>query len=81
MWDRHYNRTADFLVIENAHAGGHLGFSNETLDRLYEDHFDSEYDREIQRSLPVLRAMEKNTTFTFLSSLPEGFKAQTRFSI
>ena len=56
MWDRHYNRTADFLVIENAHAGGHLGFSNETLDRLYEDHFDSEYDREIQKIIACTKS-------------------------
>ena len=31
MWDRHYKRTADFLIIEGPHAGGHLGFSNEEL--------------------------------------------------
>lgn len=46
-WDRRYQRTADFLVIEGAHAGGHLGFSREQLARLYEDGFDSAYDQEI----------------------------------
>ncbi|MDE7318739.1 MAG: nitronate monooxygenase family protein [Lachnospiraceae bacterium] len=49
MWDRRYHRTADFLVIESAHAGGHLGFSRETLMHLYEDCFDSDYDQEIKR--------------------------------
>ena len=29
MWDRRYKRTADFVAIEGAHAGGHLGFSRE----------------------------------------------------
>lgn len=56
MWDRHYHRTADFLVIEGAHAGGHLGFSNETLDHLYEAHFDSDYDREIQKIITCTRS-------------------------
>ena len=39
MWDRHYRRTADFLVIEGAHAGGHLGFSREDLERMQEEGF------------------------------------------
>lgn len=49
MWDRHYHRTADFVVIENAHAGGHLGFSGEDLTHLYEEGFDADYDQEICR--------------------------------
>lgn len=49
IWDKHYHRTADFLVIENAHAGGHLGFSQEALAHLYEKNFDTDYDQEIQR--------------------------------
>ncbi len=49
MWDRHYHRTADFLVIESAHAGGHLGFSRETLSHIAEDRFDEDYDQEIRK--------------------------------
>lgn len=30
-WDRHYNCTADFIVIEGPDAGGHLGFKPEEL--------------------------------------------------
>lgn len=56
MWDRRYHRTADFLVIEGAHAGGHLGFSHDTLERLYEDGFDAEYDKEIQNIIACARA-------------------------
>lgn len=48
-WDQHYHRTADFLVIENAHAGGHLGFSREQLSHLYEDDYDTAYDLEIRK--------------------------------
>lgn len=30
-WDRHYQRTMDFVVIEGYKAGGHLGFKKEDL--------------------------------------------------
>lgn len=30
-WDRHYHRIPDFIVVEGAMAGGHLGFSKESL--------------------------------------------------
>ncbi len=48
-WDKHFQRTADFLVIEGAHAGGHLGFSREQLTRLHEPEYDRMYDQEIQK--------------------------------
>ena len=48
-WDKRFHRTADFLVIEGAHAGGHLGFSREQLSHLYESDYDSQYDEEIRR--------------------------------
>lgn len=31
MWDRHYQRMPDLVVIEGPKAGGHLGFSEEEL--------------------------------------------------
>lgn len=34
MWDKKYQRTADFLVFEGPKAGGHLGFSLEQLGGL-----------------------------------------------
>lgn len=49
MWDRRYKRTADFVVIEGAHAGGHLGFSREELNHLYEPDYEANYDDEIRR--------------------------------
>lgn len=48
-WDKHFQRTADFLVVEGAHAGGHLGFSREQLAHLYEPDYDRQYDQEIQK--------------------------------
>lgn len=41
-WDKHYSRTADFIVAEGPQAGGHLGFSFETLDHLRDYNFDTE---------------------------------------
>lgn len=48
MWDRKYHRTADFLVIEGPHAGGHLGFSPEELTHIYDDGYPAKYDAEIR---------------------------------
>ncbi len=31
FWDRHFDRTADAVVVEGPEAGGHLGFSAEVL--------------------------------------------------
>lgn len=55
MWDKHYHRTADFLVIEGAHAGGHLGFSKGDLDHLYDEDFDKKYDSEIEKIIACTR--------------------------
>ena len=55
MWDRRFHRTADFLVIENAHAGGHLGFSREQLNQLYEDNYDDTYGIEVKKIIACAR--------------------------
>ncbi|MDO4260638.1 MAG: nitronate monooxygenase family protein [Eubacteriales bacterium] len=55
LWDRRYHRTADLVVIENAHAGGHLGFSRETLSRLYDPVYEAGYDEEIRRIIACVR--------------------------
>lgn len=63
LWDRHYHRTADFVVIEGPHAGGHLGFSHDTLEHLYEEHFDADYDQEIQKIIACVNTYaEKHKT-------------------
>ena len=51
LWDKHYHRTADMVVIEGPKAGGHLGFSREQLDTITS----SDYDREIQAIISVLK--------------------------
>lgn len=55
MWERKYQRTADFVVIEGPKAGGHLGFSREELE-----HMDSlDYDKEIQKIIAKVKEYGK----------------------
>ncbi len=55
FWDRKYQRTADFLVIEGPKAGGHLGFSNEQL----EDIEALDYDEEIKKIIALKKTYEE----------------------
>jgi NAD(P)H-dependent flavin oxidoreductase YrpB (nitropropane dioxygenase family) len=50
LWDKHYGRTADLVIIEGPQAGGHLGFREEELASLTP----ADYDREIQEILSVV---------------------------
>lgn len=65
-WDRKYRTTADFLVIEGPHAGGHLGFSEEQLQGIDTMDYDAEirdiltckkeYEEKYEREIPVVVA-------------------------
>lgn len=65
-WDTHYQRMMDFVVIEGALAGGHLGFKK---DDLYHETYQSneeilsdvlgvlrEYEEKYQKKIPVFVA-------------------------
>ena len=66
LWDHHYHRTADFLVVEGPLAGGHLGFSRDQLEHLEEYDFDEElrkimtckreYEEKYGTAIPVIAA-------------------------
>lgn len=43
LWDKHYGKTPDMVVIEGPKAGGHLGYTMEQLNIIT----DEEYDKEI----------------------------------
>ncbi len=49
-WEKKYQRTADFVVIEGPKAGGHLGFSREELDDIEGLDYDNRI-REIIRTV------------------------------
>lgn len=52
-WDKKYQTTADFIVIEGPKAGGHLGFSPEELQRDQNNALN--YDREIQKIIETVK--------------------------
>lgn len=52
-WDKKYQTTADFVVIEGPKAGGHLGFSQEDLQKDQENTLD--YDKEIQDIIETVK--------------------------
>ncbi len=55
LWDKKYQRTADFLVIEGPRAGGHLGFSPEQLH----DIGSLDYDEEIRKIIALKSVYEE----------------------
>lgn len=65
FWDKHYNRTADMVVIEGPKAGGHLGFSREQLETYaaYDDQQEkpeeADYDTEI---LAIVQTVKEYAT-------------------
>ena len=62
MWDRKYHTAPDFVVIEGPLAGGHLGFSEDTLHELEADSADvprtfhtEEYDAEVVKIVKLVK--------------------------
>lgn len=57
MWDKKYNKTADFVVIEGPKAGGHLGFSKDELEKDTAGALD--YDAEIKKIIESVNQQEE----------------------
>ncbi len=65
-WEKKYNCTADFVVIEGPKAGGHLGFKKEQVTLISDDEYDSEiksiiktvklYSSKFNKEIPVVVA-------------------------
>lgn len=65
-WEKKYQRTADFVVIEGPKAGGHLGFSGEELQAIDKMDYDTrireiictvrEFADRFQQKIPVIVA-------------------------
>ncbi len=91
-WGRKYSRTADFVVIEGPKAGGHLGFSFETLADLPAYDFDAEvraivlakkkYEETYERQIPIFLAggiFHHQDVQHALALGADGVQAATRF--
>lgn len=92
MWDRHYHRAPDLVVIEGPKAGGHLGFSRKQLElftpEVYEQEirqiieFIHEYEKKYQKKIPVIVAGGIFDREDFLHALElgaDGVQMGTRF--
>lgn len=54
-WEKKYQRTADFIVIEGPKAGGHLGFKADSVEKITQE----EYDVEIGKIIAVVKSYEE----------------------
>ncbi len=94
MWDKKYNTTADFIVIEGPRAGGHLGFTKEQLDHIKELDYDTEmkgiieckkeYEKKYQKSIPVVIAggiFDQKDIKNAMELGAEGVQISTRFVV
>lgn len=94
MWDRKYQRTADFIVVESPLAGGHLGFRKEELDHIDDIDFDKEikeiidYKKEFENkyhtNIPVIVAggiFDQEDIKHALSLGADGVQLATRFVV
>ncbi|CRZ34201.1 NAD(P)H-dependent flavin oxidoreductase YrpB (nitropropane dioxygenase family) [Herbinix hemicellulosilytica] len=93
MWDRKYNRTADFIVVEGPKAGGHLAFTKEQLaDRQFD--FDTiikdiinhvkVYEEKYQVKIPVIVAggiYDRDDIRHALDLGADGVQISTRFVV
>lgn len=83
-WDRHYNCTADFIVIEGPDAGGHLGFKpEELLEHSAKNVLDileetkpvvREYEEKYNCSIPIYVAGGMNTKEKIQEAINKGAK-------
>lgn len=54
-WKKRYDRVADFIVVEGPKAGGHLGFSFETVSQITNE----EFEEEIKKIIKTVQCFEK----------------------
>ena len=92
MWDRRYGRTADMVIIEGPKAGGHLGFSNDSILEYESKGYDKEvleiidivkeYEEKYNKKIPVVFAggvYDRNDIEHYISLGCSGVQMATRF--
>lgn len=92
MWDKHYKRVPDMVVIEGPKAGGHLGFTNEQLEKFDEETYDKEivsiiehihsYEEMYGQEIPVVVAggiYERKDMEKYIGMGASGVQMGTRF--
>ena len=92
MWDRRYGRTADMVIIEGPKAGGHLGFSNDSILEYVSKGYDKEvleiidivkeYEEKYNKNIPVIFAggvYDRSDIDHYISLGCSGVQIATRF--
>lgn len=90
-WKKHFNKTADAIIVEGPLAGGHLGFKKDKLDEEIKD-FDNNiisvihevrnFEKEFNKNIPVIVAggIYSNEDFTRCINLgASGVQVATPF--
>ncbi len=64
LWDKHYGKTPDMVVIEGPKAGGHLGYTVEQIENFTDEEYDKEilgikqvvdeYSKKYEKDIPVI---------------------------
>lgn len=91
LWDKHYKKTADMIVIEGPKAGGHLGFNKESL-KMTSEEFDksvvdiisevNKYAKKYSKEIPVITAggvFDGKDIVKYLNLGAKGVQMATRF--
>lgn len=91
-WDKKYQKTADFIVIEGPKAGGHLGFKKEQLESFSKEAYEDEvkkileeihkYEEKYGKKIPSFLAggiYEEKDYERALFLGVDGIQAATRF--
>lgn len=94
LWDMHYHRVPDLVVIEGPKAGGHLGYSPEDATRLAQEGYDRQvleildivqaYEQKYGRKIPVVFAggvFDRSDIDHYLSLGCAGVQMATRFVV
>lgn len=94
MWDRKYNQTTDFIVIEGPKAGGHLGFTKEQIESISSSDFDNiikdiveyvkEFEEKYNKDIPVIVAggiYDRDDIKHVMSLGADGVQIGTRFVV
>ena len=92
MWDIRYGRTADMVIIEGPKAGGHLGFSNDSILEYVSKGYDKEvleiidivkeYEEKYNKNIPVIFAggvYDRSDIDHYISLGCSGVQIATRF--
>ncbi len=92
LWDRHYGKTPDMVVIEGPKAGGHLGYTVEQIESITDEEYDkeilgikevvNEYADKYNKEIPIIfggGVYDKEDMMHYINLGLDGVQIATRF--